>query len=151
AWRAPPLHHDAPPPRGDDTEGGARAPAERESPLVSVIVAAYNAERYIEETCLSVLGQTYTPLELVVVDDGSTDRTGAIVSALTASDPRVHLIHQTNSGVAAARNRAIAAARGEFIAPLDADDLWHSTKIERQVRRLQECGPETGLVYCWWS
>jgi len=120
-------------------------------PLVSVVVAAYNAARYIGDTCRSVLNQTYRSLELIVVDDGSTDATGNIVDALVASDPRVRLIRQRNLGVAAARNRALAAASGEFIAPLDADDLWDPTKIERQVRRLQECGPGTGLVYCWWA
>ena len=120
-----------------------------EPPLVSIIVAAHNAERYIEETCMSALSQTYASLELIVVDDGSTDSTGCIVDALAMSDPRVRLIRQQNLGVAAARNCAIAAASGEFIAPLDADDLWDPTKIELQVRRMQECGPETGLVYCW--
>ena len=120
-------------------------------PLVSVVMAAYNAERFIEESCLSALRQTYAPLELIVVDDGSTDATGSIVGALAASDVRVTLIRQQNLGVAAARNRAIEAAAGEFIAPLDADDLWHPAKIERQVQRMQEYGPETGLVYCWWA
>jgi GT2 family glycosyltransferase len=113
-------------------------------------VAAFNAELFIEETCLSVFKQTYAPLELIVVDDGSTDETANIVLALAKSDPRVRLIRQQNRGVAAARNCGIAAASGEFIAPLDADDLWDPTKIERQVRRLEESGPETGFAYCWW-
>lgn len=125
--------------------GGTRAA------LVSVIIAAFNAEGSIEETCVSALQQTYTSLEVIVVDDGSTDQTGNIVRALAAADPRVRLIRQENLGVAAARNRAIAAATGEFIAPLDADDLWTHTKIERQVRHLQECGEDTGMVYCWWA
>src|SRR5262245_59273659 len=121
------------------------------APLVSVIIAAYNAERYIRTTCLSVLNQTYSAIEIIVIDDGSTDRTAAIVQALADADPRIRLVRQANRGTAAARNRAIAEARGEFIAPVDADDLWHPTKLERQVRRLQACGADTGMVYCWWA
>ena len=121
------------------------------TPLVSVVIAAFNAEKYIKPTCLSVLRQTYTAIEIIVVDDGSTDGTAAIVEALAQSDPRIRLIRQPNLGTAAARNRAIAAATGEFIAPLDADDLWHPKKIERQVRRLEASGPGTGMVYCWWA
>ena len=119
-------------------------------PLVSVVIAAFNAEDYVEQTCRSVIQQTYTALELIVVDDGSTDGTGDIVRALGRSDPRIRLIRQQNRGVAAARNAGIAAASGAFIAPLDADDLWDPTKIERQVRRLQQAGPDAGFAYCWW-
>lgn len=120
-------------------------------PLVSVVIAAFNAADYLEETCRSVIAQTYTSLELIVVDDGSTDATGDIVLELSRADPRIRLIRQQNRGVAAARNAGIAASSGEFIAPLDADDIWDPTKIERQVRRLQAAGPETGLAYCWWA
>src|SRR5439155_4413373 len=112
------------------------------TPLVTVVIAAFNAMAHIEETCLSALRQTYRSLEVIVVDDGSTDETSRIVQRLAASDSRVRLIRQQNRGVAAARNAGIAAASGEFIAPLDADDLWDSTKIERQVRRLQDCTSE---------
>jgi glycosyltransferase involved in cell wall biosynthesis len=119
--------------------------------LVSVVIAAFNAERYIEETCRSVLGQTYPALELIVVDDGSTDRTSEVVDAIATLDDRVRLIRQPNRGVAAARNRGIAEASGEFIAPLDADDLWAPAKLERQVRRMRDGGERTGLVYCWWA
>jgi Glycosyl transferase family 2 len=124
--------------------------ARREAPLVSVVVAAYNAEAYIEHTCRSALGQTHRALELIVADDGSTDTTVDIVRRLAAADPRVRLIRQANRGVAAARNAAIATARGEFIAPLDADDLWDATKVARQLHRFEECGPGTGVVYTWW-
>jgi Glycosyl transferase family 2 len=119
--------------------------------VVSVVIAAYNAAEFIEDTCRSVMRQTYRALEIIVVDDGSTDRTSAVVEALAATDPRIRLIRQQNLGVAAARNRAIAAASGEFVAPLDADDLWDPTKIARQVERLQQAGPDAGLVYCWWA
>jgi glycosyltransferase involved in cell wall biosynthesis len=122
-----------------------------DAPLVSVIIAAYNAASHIEETCRSARRQTYPVLEIIVVDDGSTDDTGRVVDAIAAVDSRVRVIHQNNMGVASARNAAIAAAKGEFIAPLDADDLWDPMKIERQVRRMKECGPDTGLVYCWWA
>lgn len=121
------------------------------APLVSVIVAAFNAESTIEETCRSALAQTYASLEVLVVDDGSTDATASLVAGLAATDPRLRLIQQDNLGVAAARNRGIAAARGDFLAPLDADDLWAPGKIAAQVLRLMQAGPETALVYCWWA
>ena len=81
-----------------------------------------------------------------MVDDGSTDGTRAVVEERAGGDPRVRIISQRNSGVARARNRALAEAQGEFIAPLDADDLWSPVKIERQVQRMHEAGAETGLV-----
>ena len=120
------------------------------SPLVSVIVPVFNGERYIGATLDSALTQTYTAIEVIVVDDGSSDGSRRIVESRAAGDSRIRLLVQANGGVAAARNRAIAASRGEFIAPLDADDLWEPTKIERQVRRMEEAGQETGLVYAWW-
>jgi GT2 family glycosyltransferase len=120
-------------------------------PVVSVILAAYNAEQFIGDTCASALAQTLSAIEVIVVDDGSTDRTPDIVRELARRDARIRLIVQENLGVAAARNRALEEARGRFIAPLDADDLWAPTKLERQVNRLEEAGPDAGLVYCWWS
>jgi glycosyltransferase involved in cell wall biosynthesis len=130
---------------------GGIPPLSERGPLVSVIIAAYNAEAYIAETCRSVLNQTHRAIELIVVDDGSTDATAAIVSSIADTDSRVRLIRQRNLGVAAARNCAMAVASGEFIAPLDADDLWVPTKIERQVQRMEESGPDTGMVYSWWA
>ena len=126
-------------------------PAAGESlPLVSVILPVYNGERFVKDTLESAQRQTYANFEIVVVDDGSTDRTWSLVKAIAAKDPRVRIIHQPNGGVASARNRGLAAARGDFIAPLDADDLWDPAKLEHQVRRIQEAGKETGMVYCWW-
>jgi glycosyltransferase involved in cell wall biosynthesis len=122
----------------------------RVEPLVSIIVPVRDGESCIGDTLESALGQTYRNIEVVVVDDGSRDRTRAIVDAWVERDSRVRILAQANRGVAEARNRAIAAARGEFIAPLDSDDLWDPTKIERQVRRMIEVGESTGLVYCWW-
>ena len=119
-------------------------------PLVSIVLPVHDGESSIAATLESAVGQTYRNTEIVVVDDGSRDGTRAIVESWVARDPRVRLLAQANRGVAAARNRAVEAARGELIAPLDADDLWDPTKIERQVRRLFEAGDGTGLVYCWW-
>jgi glycosyltransferase involved in cell wall biosynthesis len=120
------------------------------APLVSIIVPVRDGEAFIGETLESALGQTYRNIELIVVDDGSRDGTRAIVDRWVARDSRVRVLAQENRGVAAARNRALAEARGELIAPLDADDLWDPTKIERQVQRMIEAGDEAGLVYCWW-
>jgi glycosyltransferase involved in cell wall biosynthesis len=118
---------------------------------VSVVIPAYNASRTIEETLRSVLRQTHRNLEVLVVDDGSSDDTPKIVEALAAEDGRVRLLRQANAGVAAARNAGIAASSGEFIAPIDADDLWHPTKIERQLRVFAEGGDRIGLVYTWFA
>jgi glycosyltransferase involved in cell wall biosynthesis len=106
-------------------------------PLVSVIVPAYNAASTVQETLHSVLAQTIARIEVIVVDDGSTADTAAAVVEIAAHDPRVRLERQPRCGVAVARNRAIQCASGEFIAPVDADDLWHPTKLERQLERFQ--------------
>lgn len=118
-------------------------------PLVSVIVPAWNAEATLDETLRSVARQTYAELEIIIVDDGSTDATGAIAADFCAREPRARLIAQDNAGVAAARNRAIAEAGGQWIAPIDADDLWHPTKIEKQVAEALSSKEEPGFVYCW--
>lgn len=118
--------------------------------LVSVVVPAYNAETYIGVAIESALDQTYPWLEVLVVDDGSTDGTAALVETFAARDRRVRLLRQENGGVAAARNLAIAHARGDYIAPLDADDFWYPGKIEAQVRRMEKGGPRMGLVRTWW-
>jgi glycosyltransferase involved in cell wall biosynthesis len=126
-----------------DTEPG-RSPG-TPAGLVSVIVPAWNAAGTIDATLRSVRAQTYSPLEIVVVDDGSTDGTASVVEALGADDPRILLIRQTNQGVAAARNAGIAEAKGEFVAPVDADDLWHPDKIRVQVEAMRMAGAKAGL------
>lgn len=118
-------------------------------PLVSVVIPAYNAEAFIQKTLTSVLSQTYKNLEVLVIDDGSTDRTVEIVEAMMESDRRIHLFQQPNSGVAAARNLGIKHAKGEFIAPLDADDIWYPQNIEKQVQCFLESDATVGLVYSW--
>lgn len=117
--------------------------------LVSVVIPAYNAEESIDETLRSVRAQTHGNLEIIVVDDGSTDTTLALAQRHAASDPRIQVIHQSNGGVASARNAGWHQARSAFIAFVDADDLWAPTKIERQLRALQAAGPRAGLAYAW--
>jgi len=119
--------------------------------LVSVIIPAFNAAADIRQTLNSVLAQTYQAIEVIVVDDGSSDATAAIVEEFVTRDARIQLIRQTNAGVGAARNAAIRKARGKYVAPLDADDLWFPEKLEKQVARMEQCGNETGLVYCWFK
>ncbi len=119
-------------------------------PLVSVILPVYNGGRFISSCLTSVLSQSWRHLEVIVVDDGSTDNTSSIVNTFAELDSRVRLLQQPNGGVAKARNRAIGEATGEFIAPIDADDLWAPDKIKKQVMRMTETGDQTGLVYSWW-
>lgn len=102
---------------------------------------AYNAERYLERALASVLGQSLPPDEIVVVDDGSTDATTDI---LAAYGKMLRVMHQTNAGPAAARNRGIEAATGELICFQDADDEWHREKLEKQVALLSE-RPAAGI------
>ena len=120
-------------------------------PLVSVIVAARDAEAFVGEALSSALAQSYAPMEVIVVDDGSIDATAEVVARTASADSRVRLVRTENHGPAAARNHAAALARGELLAPLDADDLWAPDKLARQVATIQGAGSETGLVYCWTS
>lgn len=116
------------------------------TPKVSVIIPAYNAMVFLPETINRLRQQTFTDFEAIVVNDGSSDDTEQWVLQIT--DPRVKLISQTNRGLAAARNTGITHAKGEYLAFLDADDLWDTTKLEKQVRCLEE-NPKVGLVYSW--
>lgn len=118
------------------------------NPLISVITPAYNADRFLAEHLASVQGQTFTNFEHVIVDDGSTDSTRSILAAQAAADPRLHVIHQPNMGAHAARNAALAAARGRYVAFLDADDLWLPTKLEKQLAFMQEGG--YAFSYHWY-
>jgi glycosyltransferase involved in cell wall biosynthesis len=104
------------------------------NPLISVIIPIYNGERFLAETIRSVLDQTYAPIEVIAVDDGSTDGSAAIVRSF----PDVKYIHQSNQGVAAARNTGVKAAQGDFLAFIDQDDLWTLDKLEKQAAYLQE-------------
>ncbi|MGL5795970.1 MAG: glycosyltransferase family 2 protein [Waterburya sp.] len=113
---------------------------------VSAIIPAYNAMKYLPETLDSILAQTYPDFEVIIVNDGSTDNLSEWASQLT--DPRVKLISQENRGLAGARNTGLNHAQGEYIAYLDADDLWNSTKLAKQVEFLNQ-NPDVGLVYTW--
>jgi len=118
-------------------------------PTVSVIIPSYNCEAYIAETIGSVLDQTFGDLELIVVDDGSTDRTRDIVLSYGAP---VRLLSQKNAGVCAARNYGIREARGEYLCLMDHDDYWFPDKLVLQLEQMQR-HPEVGLVYSsfiWW-
>ncbi len=118
-------------------------------PFVSVIIPAYNAEAFIGRTLESVLSQTYENIEVLVVDDGSKDKTAEIVASFAQKDSRIILLSQQNAGVAAARNLGIEKSRGEYIAPLDADDIWYPSKLDKQVQCILEGGSSVGLVYAW--
>ena len=111
----------------------------------------FNAERTIAATLDSICRQTYAKLDVVVVDDGSTDRSAAIVAPWRERDPRVRLVDQANQGVAAARNTGAASTTAGFLAFIDADDLWAPTKIEYQMKALAVGGPAAGLAYCWFA
>ncbi|HWK32881.1 MAG TPA: glycosyltransferase family 2 protein [Hyphomicrobium sp.] len=118
-------------------------------PLVSVIIPAFNAEATIMSTLHSVQLQTLRNIEIIVVDDGSTDATRRLVEELSRSDERIRILEQQNGGVAAARNAGIATARADYIAPIDADDLWHPRKLGAQLE-LMTADPEQSLVYTWY-
>jgi glycosyltransferase involved in cell wall biosynthesis len=113
------------------------------NPNITVLMPAYNAEKYIGWAIASVLGQTYTDFELVIVNDGSTDGTASVITAF--NDPRIILINQANRGVAAALNTGLKHSRAPYIARFDADDICYPRRLEKQIRFLQE-NPEYVLV-----
>ena len=113
------------------------------TPTVSVIIPAYNAERFIARTIQSCLDQTVPPLEILVADDGSSDRTAEIVSSFPAP---VRLLRKKNGGPASARNHAAREAKGDWLAMLDADDRWMPTKLERQLTF--DVSPDIGVIHC---
>jgi len=115
-------------------------------PLISVVIPVYNGEKTIKETIDSVLNQTFSDFELLVINDGSQDSTLTIVS--TIQDPRLKVFSYTNAGLSATRNRGISLAKGKYISFIDADDLWTSDKLESQLKALQE-NPEAAVAYSW--
>jgi glycosyltransferase involved in cell wall biosynthesis len=113
-------------------------------PKVSVIVPVYRVERYIAETIRSVLNQTYTDFELLIIDDESPDRSIEICQGFT--DPRLKIIHQKNRGLAGARNTGIRHAQGNYLAFLDSDDLWLPQKLEKHIAHLEQ-HPTVGVSF----
>ena len=117
-----------------------------DSPLVSVIMPAYNAERTIIEAVNSALAQTYPHIEVLIVDDGSTDKTLRILRARYGGDARVQIVQQANGGAASARNHALRLAGGDWVHFLDSDDRLHPTKVARSLERLAEV-PDAAVAY----
>jgi glycosyltransferase involved in cell wall biosynthesis len=113
------------------------------APLISVIIPNYNYARFLPEAIDSVLAQTYPNVEIIVVDDGSTDNSEEV---LRGYGEKLRWFRQSNKGVSAARNYGIEQSRGELLAFMDADDMWHPEKLERQARLFEN--PAIGMVYC---
>ena len=117
------------------------------NPLVSVIVPVFNVEKYIEDCVISIQNQTYRNIEIILVDDGSTDKSGQICDLLKQKDNRIKVYHNLNNGVCFARNYAIKRATGKYILPVDGDDIIANTYIEKAVKVLEE-DDNIGIVYC---
>lgn len=115
-----------------------------DNPLVSVIITTYNTGRYVADTLTSALAQTYAPFEVIVVDDGSEDDS---VERVQPFADRIRFLPERHAGLAAARNRALEVASGEYIALLDSDDVWHPNKLAVQVA-IARRRPESGLIAC---
>lgn len=114
--------------------------------LVSIIVPTFNRAYCIDNTIKSALSQTYDHLELIVIDDGSSDGTADLIRRKYGADPRVRYVFQSNGGVSNARNHGIRIAQGEFIALLDSDDIWEPWKLELQVAVMNHL-PQVGMVW----
>lgn len=115
--------------------------------LVSVVVPVYNSEKYVEETIRSILKQTYDNIEVVIVDDGSTDLSGDLCDKFASEDNRVIVFHRDNKGPIAARNFAIEMSSGKYILPVDSDDIISREYIEEAVSAIEN-NDEIGIVYC---
>jgi glycosyltransferase involved in cell wall biosynthesis len=117
----------------------------KENPKISVVIPTYNRAAKVRPTIESVLAQTFLDLEVIVVDDGSSDDTGKVLAEVFGD--RIRYYAQTNQGVSIARNRGIAEARGEWIAFLDSDDLWEPNKLELQLKALEEFSAHCSACY----
>ena len=106
--------------------------------MVSVIVPVYNAEKYIEKCVMSILSQTYGDIEVLLIDDGSTDQSGHIIDNIAKTDSRISVLHTENRGVAKARNCGIAQSKGEYIAFLDSDDQMDAHFIEKAISAIKD-------------
>ena len=121
---------------------------EQTKPLVSILIPCYNCEKWLAETLESALVQTWKNIEVIVIDDGSTDETQAVIGNI--KHPKLRYIYQHNQGVSAARNHGIYVAKGELIAFLDADDSFLSNKLIQQ-REMFVADPSLGLVQSGWQ
>jgi glycosyltransferase involved in cell wall biosynthesis len=119
------------------------------APLVSILIPAYNSERWIAETIKSALNQTWPNKEIIIVDDGSRDQT--LASARGFASKTVAVISQENQGASAARNKALQLCQGDYIQWLDADDLLSSDKIQRQMEAAEKCESKLKLMSCEWG
>lgn len=117
--------------------------------MISVLVPVYNVEKYLRRCLDSILEQTYTDFEIVLVNDGSTDQSGALCDVYAAEHDCIRVIHQKNAGLAEVRNVSVAAARGEYIAFVDSDDVIEPTYLEVLLRDLQQTGADISI--CSWS
>ena len=112
-------------------------------PLISIVIPVYNTAKYVRKSIESAFAQTYSPIEVIAVDDGSTDNT---LEVLESYGDRIQILRQENQGCAGARNAGNAIARGEFVAALDSDDVWLPDKLERQMALIKQC-PTLDLVF----
>lgn len=118
-------------------------------PRVTIVVPAYNAERFLRMTLNSAAAQSFRDIDIVVINDGSCDTTGEIAASMGYP---VRVLHQSNAGMSVSRNRGIASTDSEYIALLDSDDVWHPLKLERQLAAMSQ-RPEAGLCFTgfvWW-
>ena len=131
-----------------DPQFARSAPTDDVHPRVSIVIPAYNRELYVGDTIASVVSQTMTSWQLVVVDDGSTDSTAEVATRAAANDPRITVLSGPNGGVARARNKGLDATdrRSEFVIFLDSDDIWESDALELLVKHLEQ-HPGQGSVY----
>jgi len=115
-------------------------------PLVSVVMPVYNVQDYLAESVESVLAQSFTDFELILVDDGSTDASNLMAQMFALKDKRIRLVKQTNRGLAGARNTGIYESVGEYVAFLDSDDLWHTDKLQQHIEFMKS-RPNVGVSY----
>ncbi|QSX09600.1 glycosyltransferase family 2 protein [Alkalibacter rhizosphaerae] len=117
------------------------------SPQCSVVIPVYNREEYIERTLRSILNQTFKDIEVIVIDDASTDQSWNKIQEVARQDPRIRTYrNKTNAGVAETRNRGICLAEGKYVALLDSDDVWVKDKLQRQMAQIKETGCR--ISYC---
>ena len=121
----------------------------KDNPLVSIVVPAYNAASFIGQTLKSIIEQTYKNIEVIVVNDGSKDNTADLVRSFAQADSRITLVEQQNLGVSAARNLGIEKLKGEFIALIDADDIYYPQAIEKLTNTILQADDSVGVVYGW--